>query len=65
VEEKSKHLKTCIKCKENFYWTNEQSKWDYTGFTDTKIVICSHCGCKNPIKYIEHINPNYDRRYFD
>ena len=63
MEEQEKYYKTCIKCKNNFEWNSSQSYWDYTGFTDTKIIICPICGCKNPIKYKEQINPNYDHRF--
>ena len=65
MEEQNKHYKTCVKCKEDFIWDEKDAHWDYKGYTDTKIVTCSFCGCVQAIKYKEQINPNYDRRYFD
>ena len=64
MEERSKHNKTCIKCKENFIWYEKDAYWDYAGFTDTKIIECPYCNCKQAVKYNEQINPNYDRRFF-
>ena len=64
MEELSKHKKTCIKCGKSFEWNRKQSYWDYTGYSDIKVVNCPACGCKNPIKYKEQTNPNYDSRLF-
>ena len=64
MEERSKHNKDCIKCNNNFIWFPEETWWDYSGSTNTKLTICPECGCVQAIKYEEQINPNYDRRYF-
>ena len=64
MEERSKHNKTCIKCKENFIWYEKEAWWDYTGYTDTKLTSCPYCQCVQPVKYIEQNNVNLDRRYF-
>lgn len=64
MKEQNKHNKDCIKCKSNFMWFPEQTWWDYSGSTNTKLTRCPECGCIQAIKYEEQINSNYDRRYF-
>ena len=63
MKEQSKHVKTCIKCHEDFIWYEKESRWDYTGSTDTKLITCP-CGCVQAVKYIEPINVNFDKRYY-
>jgi len=66
VRESSKHNQTCIKCGENFVWFPKDTWWDFSGSVDTKLVKCPdpNCGCIQAVKYVEQINPNYDRRYY-
>ena len=64
MEERSKHNKDCLKCQEDFIWYEKEAWWDFKGSTDTKLIKCPYCGCVQPVKYIEQINPNIDKRYF-
>ena len=64
MEEKSKHNKSCLGCKNNFIWYEKDTWWDFKGSTDTKLIKCPYCGCIQSVKYIEQINPNIDKRYF-
>lgn len=62
----SKHDKKCKKCNSKFTYTDNQSWWDYSGMTDTKLVRCPNCNTINVIKYIESsgLYVNSDQRYY-
>lgn len=65
MEENKKHnTKKCIKCKEYFTYDESNSKWDYMGFTNTKLAQCP-CGCWQAVKYEIPQNVNFDARYYE
>lgn len=64
MEKSSNHNKTCIKCGDDFIYFPEETYWDYSGSTNTKLVKCPICGTVQSIKYEEQINPNFDERYY-
>lgn len=62
----SKHDKKCKKCNSKFTYTDNQSWWDYSGFTNTKLVKCPDCGCVQPVKYDERgLDVNNDSRFYE
>lgn len=62
--EAKKHKKRCIKCKQYFSYDETNSKWDYGGYTITKLAQCP-CGCWQAVKYEAEKNVNFDKRYYE
>ena len=60
----AKHSKKCLRCKERFNWDDSMAKWDYQGYTPTKLAQCPQCGCWQPVKYEVEKNVNFDPRYY-
>lgn len=65
MQEQSKHNKNCIKCKENFIWYEKDAWWDYSNFTNVKLIKCPFCGCTQAVKYNEPHDVNKDMRYYE
>lgn len=65
MQELSKHNKTCIKCNINFIWYEKDAWWDYSGFTNVKLLKCPECGCTQAVKYNEPHDVNNDKRYYE
>ena len=65
MQEQSKHNKTCIKCDQNFIWYEKEAWWDYSNFTNVKLIKCSSCGCIQAVKYNEPHDVNHDKRYYE
>ena len=63
--EELNNAKKCVKCKEKFEYAQEDTWWDYKGYTNTKLVKCPICGCIQAVQYEKLNNLNYDRRYYD
>lgn len=59
-----KNNKTCIKCRENFVWFNEEAHWDYKGYTPTKLITCPFCGTVQAVDYEIESDINFDPRYY-
>lgn len=59
--------KQCKKCKSKFDYTADETWWDYSGFTNTKLVKCPDCGCIQAIKYEESfgLDVNNDLRFYE
>ena len=58
-----KSSKKCIKCGNKFEYSPEDTWWDYSGFSDVKLVRCP-CGCIQAIKYGKSHDVNNDARYY-
>lgn len=58
------HNKKCVKCKENFVWFNDEVKWDYKGYTPTKLTKCQNCGTLQAVDYEPEQNVNFDERFY-
>lgn len=65
MEENKKHNRQCLRCRVNFVYFNEECKWDYQGYTPTKLAQCPNCGCWQPVKYEAEQNVNFDPRYYE
>jgi hypothetical protein len=63
----SKHDKKCRKCNSKFTYTSEDTWWDYSVFTNTKLVKCPDCGCVQAVKYEEGfgLDVNSDSRFYE
>lgn len=62
--EQIRSSKKCVKCSERFEFLQEDTWWDYSGYTDVKLVKCP-CGCIQAIKYGKLHDLNKDERYYD
>ena len=63
--ESSKNNNTCIKCKTDFVYFPNETWWDYSGCTNTKLTTCPNCGCVQAVKYEEQPEVNFDIRYYE
>ena len=60
-----RRMRKCKHCKNTFSYEDIDTKWNYAGCSDTKIVECPLCNNVNIIRYWDcTINPNTDNRYF-
>ena len=59
-----KHEKKCLRCKTYFKFDENNSKWDYGGYTITKLAQCPECGCWQAVKFEAENNLNFDKRYY-
>lgn len=64
MEAKRHNTKKCIKCKQYFDINESNSRWDYGGYTITKLAQCT-CGCWQAVKFEAEKNVNYDPRYYE
>ena len=62
--DEKKQSKLCRKCNEYFDWDDSMTRWDYKGYTPTKLVKCPLCGCWQAVKYESEQNVNFDKRYY-
>lgn len=64
--EQIRSSKKCVKCSERFEFLQEDTWWDYSGYTDVKLVKCPNCNTINPIKYRDTpgLYVNTDKRYY-
>lgn len=65
MEELSKNIKTCIKCETDFVYFPNETWWDYSGYTNTKLTRCPKCGCIQAVKYEKIQDLNNDARYYE
>ena len=59
-----KSSKKCVKCGENFSYTQKNTFWDENGMSSTKLVRCP-CGCVQAIKYGKLHDVNNDERFYE
>ena len=59
-----KSSKKCVKCGERFEFSQKDTWWDYSGYSDVKLVKCP-CGCIQAINYGKPHDVNNDERYYD
>ena len=59
-----KQSKLCRRCDTHFVWGDEDAKWDYRGYTPTKLVTCPHCNTTQAVDYEPEKNVNFDMRYY-
>ncbi len=59
-----KTTKECIRCNNDFKYSEDQCRWNYQGVTPTKIIECPHCSCIQAVKFEPEKNLNYDERYY-
>ncbi len=56
--------RVCNKCETDFVFFMEDTWWDYSGSTDTRLVKCPECNTIQAVQYIEPKNTNDDVRYY-
>ena len=66
IPEDKKHNCTCKRCKTNFVYKADDTRWIEQGMYSEKVTNCPECGCINVVKYVDGFNqnPNWDKRYF-
>lgn len=66
IPEDKKNNCTCKKCKSNFVFKPDETRWIEQGMYSEKVVKCPDCGCVNVVKYVDGFNqnPNWNSRYF-
>lgn len=62
--DEKKHNKKCRRCGEYFVWFNEEARWDYRGYSPTKLVDCPYCNTTQAVDYESEQNVNFDERYY-
>lgn len=62
--DEKKHNKMCRKCCTRFIWFDDETWWDYKGYTPTKLTKCPNCGLVQAVDYELEQNVNFDDRYY-
>ncbi len=56
--------KKCVKCGNEFEYSQDETWWNENGMSSTKLVKCP-CGCIQAIKYGKLHDVNKDSRYYE
>ena len=65
-EQSNQNCKKCTKCKEDFIYMSDETKWQEYSTYSVKITTCPYCGTINILKYIDApgLYVSNDKRYY-